>query len=100
MPPGWKGGFPRHASADEKRARVQAAMARLGKQPAGHDPIRPADLPAKGITTSFWGQAWCENLQSYADLAYRLDRGRSYLRSGAVVDLNIEAGEIQARVVG
>ena len=100
MPSRFRGSFPKHATAADKRARVEAAMARLGKQPAGHDPIRPGDLPARAITTTFWGKAWCENLQAYADLAYRLDRGRSYVRSGAVVDLKIDAGQIQARVAG
>jgi uncharacterized Zn finger protein len=97
MPPRRWSGFPRHASAEEKRARVEAAAARLGKRPGGSDPVR---IEGRDITRTFWGQAWCQNLQSYADLAYRLDRGRNYVRSGAVVDLKIAAGEVIARVAG
>jgi uncharacterized Zn finger protein len=97
MPPRRWSGFPRHASAEEKRARVEAAAARLGKRPGGSDPVH---IEGRDITRTFWGQAWCQNLQSYADLAYRLDRGRNYVRSGAVVDLKIAAGEVTARVAG
>ena len=97
MPPRRWSGFPRHASAEQKRARVEAAAARLGKRPGGSDPVR---IEGRDITRTFWGQAWCQNLQSYADLAYRLDRGRNYVRSGAVVDLKIAAGEVTARVAG
>ena len=89
--------FPTYVSAAERRARVQAALVRLGKKPAGHEPI---EIEGKAITTTFWGQAWCDNLESYADFAYRLDRGRSYVRSGAVVDLRIAAGTIEAHVSG
>lgn len=96
MPPRWSG-FPRHVSAAEKRARIEAAVARLGKRAHGAEPVR---IEGKAITRTFWGQAWCQNLQSYADLAYRLDRGRNYVRSGAVVDLKIAAGEVTARVAG
>jgi uncharacterized Zn finger protein len=96
MPPRWSG-FPRHVSAEEKRARVEAAAARLGKRPGGAEPVR---LEGKAITHTFWGESWCHNLQSYADLAYRLDRGRNYVRSGAVVDLKIAPGEVEARVAG
>jgi hypothetical protein len=97
MPPRRWSGFPRHATAEERRARVAAAAARLGKHPGGADPVR---IEGKAITRTFWGDAWCQNLQSYADLAYRLDRGRNYVRSGAVVDLKIAAGEVTARVAG
>jgi uncharacterized Zn finger protein len=99
MPPGRWSRFPRHVSAAEKRARIEAASARLGKQLPGGQ-AQPIRLDGRTITSTFWGNAWCENLQSYADLAYRLDRGRNYLRTGAVVDLRIEAGRIQARVAG
>ena len=97
MPPRRWSGFPRHVSAAEKRARVEAAAARLGKQRAA--PSRSASRAGTSPRT-FWGIAWCENLQSYADLAYRLDRGRNYVRTGAVVDLKIDAGQVTARVAG
>lgn len=89
--------FPRYVSAAERRARAEAAAVRLGKSKAGAQPVR---IEGRTITRTFWGTAWCENLQAYADLAHRLERGRGYVRGGAVVDLRIEAGRALARVVG
>lgn len=53
-------------------------------------------IPAK----TFWGKAWCENLESYSDYEHRLPRGRSYLRNGKVYDLEINEGSIFAYVIG
>jgi uncharacterized Zn finger protein len=93
--------FPPYVSAAEKRARAAAAIARLRKL-AGKKgrPPEPVTLEGRRIATSFWGKAWCDNLESYADFAYRLERGRGYVRSGAVVDLHLVAGRIEARVSG
>ena len=52
------------------------------------------------ICESWWGQAWCENLEGYADYASRLERGQRYVRSGAVVDLQIRNGSVEAKVQG
>jgi uncharacterized Zn finger protein len=52
------------------------------------------------IAKSFWGKAWCQNLESYSDYANRLPRGRSYVRHGAVVDLKVQPGKIVASVAG
>jgi uncharacterized Zn finger protein len=93
--------FAPYVSAAEKRTRARAAIARLEKQ-AGKKGRRPQPVVVEGrtIARTFWGKAWCENLESYADFAYRLERGRSYVRAGAVVDLTIAAGKIEARVSG
>jgi uncharacterized Zn finger protein len=63
-------------------------------------PMSPVTVEGRKITTTFWGKAWCDNLERYRDFAYRLDRGRSYLRSGSVIDLAIVAGRVQAKVSG
>jgi uncharacterized Zn finger protein len=93
--------YPPYVSAAEKRARAAAAVKLLTRQ-AGKKGRRPEPIVLEGrkIATTFWGRAWCDNLESYADFAYRLERGRSYVRSGAVVDLRIAAGKIEARVSG
>src|SRR4029450_11067600 len=52
------------------------------------------------IAKSFWGQSWCSNLERYSDYENRLARGRTYVRSGLVVDLQIKKGEIAAMVAG
>ena len=52
-------------------------------------PSRPVTLEGKKIATTFWGKAWCDNLERYADFANRIERGRTYVRNGSVVDLQI-----------
>src|SRR5687768_1535096 len=93
--------FAPYVSAAEKRARAARAVALLKKQAGkkGRAP-EPVVLEGRKIASTFWGKAWCDNLESYADFAYRLERGRAYVRSGAVVDLKIDAGRIEARVSG
>lgn len=54
----------------------------------------------RAIARSFWGKAWCENLESYRDYESRLPRGRSYVRNGSVLDLKVASGEITALVSG
>ena len=60
----------------------------------------PIIVTGRKITKSWWGTAWCENLERYADYASRLERGKRYVRSGTVVDLKVEKGKIEARVQG
>ena len=54
----------------------------------------------RALATAFWGRAWCDNLTAYAALSNRLDRGRSYLRNGLVIDLQIGPGTVTALVSG
>jgi len=57
-------------------------------------------IEGRAIATTFWGKAWCENLERYSDFANRLPRGRSYARNGSVIDLQIGPGEVKALVSG
>lgn len=52
------------------------------------------------IASSFWGKSWCDNLERYSDYANRLPRGRTYVRNGSVVDLQISKSAIAAKVAG
>ena len=52
------------------------------------------------LARTWWAQAWNRNLESYADYSNRIGRGRSYVRSGAVLDLSIAPGEVRALVQG
>jgi uncharacterized Zn finger protein len=72
-------------------------MAKLKKK--GH-PVSPVVVEGRTIAKTFWGKAWCENLERYSDYANRLPRGRTYVRNGSVVDLQIAPGEIKAMVSG
>ena len=60
----------------------------------------PVKAVGKKMCNSFWGQAWCENLERYSDFSNRLPRGRTYARNGSVVDLQIERGKVKALVGG
>ena len=62
--------------------------------------ITPVVIIGRTIATTFWGKAWCNNLESYSDYENRLPRGRTYVRNGSVVDLQISKGTINAHVSG
>lgn len=82
-----------------ERLRKNAADSRRKAQSKGQV-WKPVIIQSKAIAKSWWGRAWCENLEHYADYDNRLDRGKRYVRTGAVVDLNIQKGKILARVQG
>jgi uncharacterized Zn finger protein len=89
--------FPEYVSAAERRRRAARKLKELAKK--GLDP-RPVRIEGRHIATTFWGKAWCDHLESHADLASRLPRGRTYARNGSVVDLKIARGEVRALVSG
>ncbi len=91
------GGWRPYVSQAERRRRAAVAMAKLKKK--GH-PVAPVVLQGRTIASTFWGKAWCDNLEGYGDYANRLPRGRNYVRNGSVVDLQIAPGEVSARVSG
>jgi uncharacterized Zn finger protein len=62
--------------------------------------ILPVVLEGRKIAQSFWGKAWCDNLERYSDFENRLPRGRTYVRNGSVVDLQIARGSVRALVSG
>ncbi len=86
-----------YVSVAERRRQAQQTLAKLRKQGQF---IAPVTIEGRKIAKSFWGQSWCSNLERYSDYEYRLPRGRSYVRNGFVVDLQIAKGEITARVSG
>lgn len=91
------GNWPRARGKAERQAdaaKAIAAAARKGQR------LAPIVVEGRALVRTFWGDAWCQNLERYQDFAYRLDRGRSYLRTGAVIDLQIGAGRVEARVIG
>jgi uncharacterized Zn finger protein len=65
-------------------------------------PLAPVTIEAKRrqIAHSFWGKAWCEQLELHSDFANRLPRGRTYVRNGSVLDLHITRGKVEAYVAG
>src|ERR1700757_2383534 len=86
-----------YVSVAERRKKAERAAARAKKAGAVLSPIAPY---RGAIASTFWGKAWCTNLEGYSDFANRLPRGRTYVRNGSVVDLKIEKGRITALVSG
>lgn len=89
--------FPRKVTVAERQAKARRSAAALEKKGA---PLAPVVGRGNKIAQTFWGRAWCENLEAYSDYANRLPRGRSYVRSGSVLDLRIQKGKIEAQVSG
>ena len=81
----------------KRREQAERVAAKLNK--AGHV-LLPVAAKRGKIATTFWGHAWCQNLEHYSDFTNRLPRGRTYLRNGSVIDLKITAGEVVAQVMG
>jgi uncharacterized Zn finger protein len=86
-----------YVSVAQRRAKAHRKLAQLAKK--GHV-ATPVEITGRAIATTFWGQAWCDHLESYSDFANRLPRGRTYARNGSVVDLRIEPGQVVALVSG
>jgi len=90
-------GWRPYVSVAERRRQALGEMSKLRKK--GH-PVSPVIVEGRTIVKTFWGKAWCENLERYSDFANRLPRGRTYVRNGSVIDLQIAPGEIKALVSG
>ncbi len=88
-----------YVSVAERRRKASKKVADLVKKGKTVEPVFAA-TPRGKIAASFWGQAWCEHLESYSDFANRLPRGRTYLRNGSVLHLGITKGVIDALVMG
>ncbi len=90
-------GFSPYVPVAKRRERAQKKIAKLRK--SGRN-IKPIEIEGRKIAKTFWGDSWCKNLESYSDYSNRLPRGRTYVRNGSVVDLQIEGGTIGALVNG
>jgi hypothetical protein len=85
-----------YVSAAERRRRAARDARALAKDRA----LAPVTIDGRDIARTFWGRAWCDNLERYRDFAHRLERGRSYVRGGAVIDLRLAPGRVDALVSG
>jgi uncharacterized Zn finger protein len=81
----------------ERRRQAERKLAKLKKQGQAVAPVR---IEGRTIASSFWGKSWCTNLERYSDYETRLPRGRSYVRNGSVLDLQISKGKVEAMVAG
>ena len=90
-------GWRPYVSVAERRRKAMREMEKLRKK--GH-PVSPVIIEGRTIVKTFWGKAWCENLERYSDYANRLPRGRTYVRNGSVINLQIGPGMVKALVSG
>jgi uncharacterized Zn finger protein len=93
---GWYDWTP-YVSVATKKRRAQRELAKLRKKGKS---IAPITIDSRKIAKTFWGKSWCNNLERYSDFAHRLPRGRSYVRNGAVLDLQVAKGKVTATVAG
>jgi uncharacterized Zn finger protein len=90
-------GFPAYVSVGEKKMRNKQALAKLQNK---RGQACPVVVQGRKLAKNWWGECWNANLERYADYSNRIERGRSYVRHGAVLDLQIEPGVITAMVQG
>lgn len=81
----------------QKRRQAERKLAKL-KKPG--QSVAPVTIEGRTIAKSFWGRSWCTNLERYSDFETRIPRGRTYVRNGSVLDLQIARGEVAAMVAG
>src|SRR5262245_39174878 len=90
-------GWAPYVSVAERKAKITKHIEKERKKGKTFNPIV---IEGRLISKTFWGKAWCENLESYSDYANRLPRGRTYARNGSIIDFKIEKGKILAQVMG
>ena len=93
----WEEGFYSQPTTSELKRKSEASRASAEKKGKR---LEPVVIQGRKIAKSWWGRAWCDNLERYADYESRLDRGKRYVKTGAVIDLSITKGRNQAKVQG
>src|SRR6476646_1281293 len=91
------GGWAPYVPVAARRRKAEREIEKLRKKGAGLSPVK---IEGRQIARTFWGKAWCDNLESYRDYENRLPRGRTYVRNGSVVDLQIAPLQVKAMVSG
>ncbi len=94
---GFDYGFKPYVPVAQRRAQAAHEVAKRAQKGQSAAPVV---IDGRTIAATFWGQAWCTNLEGYSDFANRLPRGRTYVRNGSVVDLKVAAGKVTALVSG
>src|ERR1700722_17461199 len=89
--------WPKYVSVAERKQKAEKHAQSLKKKGQS---LNPVVIEGRTIAKTFWGKAWCENLEAYSDYENRLPRGRTYVRNGSVIDLQISKGQVKAQVMG
>lgn len=93
----WNRGYYSQPDPESLKKKAEASKSKAKKKGIIYQPVI---IQGRNICNSWWGKAWCENLERYADYASRIDRGKRYVRNGSVIDLQIQKGKVTARVQG
>ena len=86
-----------YMTVGERRAKAQRAADGFAKR---GEKLSPVAAQGTKLTRTFWGRAWCDHMESFGDFATRLPKGKTYVRNGAVIDLQVLPGRITAKVMG
>lgn len=90
-------GYGEYVTVEERKNKARKAVEKLKKK---NKDITPIVIEGRNIAKTWWGKAWNTNLESYSDYSNRIERGRSYVRNGSVLDLKIDKGIVRALVLG
>jgi uncharacterized Zn finger protein len=90
-------GYPEYVPIAKKKQDAEKVLAKLKKK---NPNVNPVVIDGNKIAKTWWGAAWNKNLESYADYSNRIGRGRSYVKNGFVLDLQIKPGLVTAVVSG
>ncbi len=93
----WYGDWRPYVPVAKRRQQAKREMDALRKKGMN---VEPVTIDGRKIAKTFWGEAWCDHLESFSDFANRLPRGRTYVRNGSVCHLAVSRGKIVAKVAG
>ena len=82
----------------QRQARGKAPFSPYGRQPQRASGIKAQSKGGK-FGENWWARRWIEVLESF-DMGSRLNRGREYAKKGHVLSIQIEEGQVMARVQG
>lgn len=90
-------GYGEYVTVEERKNKARKAVEKLKKK---NKDITPIVIEGRNIAKTWWGKSWNKNLESYSDYSNRIERGRSYVRNGSVLDFRIDKGIVRALVLG
>ncbi len=91
-------GYTPYVPVHERRANAVREVEKLLGDAVEAQPIEK--FSGRKLVKTFWGEAWCENLEAYSDYASRLPRGRTYAKNGSVTHLEITESKVLAYIAG
>jgi uncharacterized Zn finger protein len=89
---------PRNARNGQRQTRGKSSFNPYGRQPQRASGIKAQSKGGK-FGENWWARRWIEVLESF-DMGSRLNRGREYAKKGHVLSIQIEEGQVIARVQG